>query len=128
MCPIEAQQRPNAALSRRKNPETDELEFYEITPEESEEAINYILQTLEQLPSVKPGQSKPSNVKQSAVLAFRGDDGYGLRLSGMSRLCRGIWCCVGASLNVTDLADPLTYRAARVGGNWQPLAEIGCRQ
>jgi hypothetical protein len=45
-------------LSRRENPETGELEFYEMAPDEAEEAISRILQILERLPSTKPVKLK----------------------------------------------------------------------
>ncbi len=51
-------------LSRHENPETGELEFYEMTSEEAEEAINHIIQIFEQLPPPKP--VKPKTVEREA--------------------------------------------------------------
>jgi hypothetical protein len=55
---MSARSKRGTILSRCGNPETGELEFYEMTPEEAEKAISHILQTLERLPSTKPVQLK----------------------------------------------------------------------
>lgn len=68
---MSAKSKSGKVLSRRENPETGELEIYEMTPEEAEEAINHLLRALEDVTQVSEGADQSIYANDCLAICWR---------------------------------------------------------